>query len=297
MTDETTVLDEEVVEAEAEEEVDESDDLGADASEDDTDEEAEDEEPEVVEFDFGGNKLAVPKGSIPDELAAEIDKFTKGTWSDYTRKSQDVTERSKALEARESAVHQIETLQADVLDAYSRGAALKAEIARISQALPDLWRTDPDQARQYSDYVRQKEGEFQSITSELSQKEYQAEQAQQQEAARRMEAGKAEVLRQVKDFSEADVVKFAIASGIHERDAHKWSLNPTVAIWAHKAMKYDAAQATAKAKPKSAPAKPVAPMKTSSGKKNYDLVKDADKLSADQWAERRNRELARKAER
>ena len=298
MTDETTVLDEEVVdEAETEDETEVEAETDEDQDDDDTEDESDDEEveEETLEFTFGGNKLAVPKGSIPDELAAEIDKFTKGTWSDYTKKSQAATESLKSLEARESAVERIETMQADVLDTYSRGASIKSQIAEITAALPELWQSNPDQARQYSDIVRQKEGELQRIASELSQKEAQTTKAQREETERRMSEGKALIERHIKDFNADAVVEYAVASGIPKEDAHKWPLNPVVAGWAHKAMLFDKAQAQAKAKPKPKPATPVTPMKTKSGQsKRFDAVRDADRLSADEWAARRNAQLAKR---
>ena len=73
----------------------------ADTEETSTESEGDSEEPEkveeLVEFNFGGNKLQLPKGKVPEELEGKIQEFSNGIWSDYTKKNQDLAERAKAV--------------------------------------------------------------------------------------------------------------------------------------------------------------------------------------------------------
>lgn len=281
-------------------ETEDQEDLEAQSDEEGDDEE--EEAPEVDEFDFGGNRLELPKGSVPDELKARIDEFTKGTWGDYTRKSQEVAERSKTLEAREKAVEKFSSLNDEALQSFSKGLALKSELEQLQgYDLQSMWQSDPDRARQISDVISRKQAEFQNALTDVSQKEQQLTQAQQAELARRSEEGRSQVERRVKGFN-ADAVKDYVLKnygemGITAQDADNWGLTPATAIMAHKAMLFDQMQAKAKkpAPKKKEPAEPVKPMKAK-GRTNrpFDPVRDAEKLSMEEWARRERARLAKK---
>lgn len=263
-------------------------------------EDSQEEAPEEVEFDFGGNKLRIPKGSVPDELAEKIDAFAKGTWADYTKKSQTVAEQAKALEARQSVVEKIEGLQGKVLDTYSKGLQIRSEIEQLSTIdLNALWQSDPDQARRVSDAISQKRAAFADIVQEVNRQEQEITESRKAETARLLDEGKKTVLKRVPDFEKhlPEVIEYATKNfGISQKDAENWALNPVAAVTMHKAMMWDKMQAkTAKAvKPQPAQAVAVAPMK-SSGKASakLDLVKDADKMSPDEWLRQRNAQLKR----
>lgn len=305
------------VEAEATEEADEADaESQAEDSEaeegDGSEEGAEDDaETESIEFDFGGNKLSIPKGSVPEELAQEIDKFSKGIWSDYTRKSQEISEKSKSLEAREAAVEKITNLSEDAQKFYSRGVQLREEIERLSGInTQSMWQSqnpeDRDRARQISDAISQKQAELQSIVGKLNQTEAEIGQAQQQEVARRKAEGEQWLERRIKGFKAEKlpaVIDYAVNTlGLSRKEAEgDWALNPAITAAVHKAMLYDQMQAARPKKgqtTKPAPAqKPVKPPKIGGGKatRDPDLVQDADKLSPDEWLRRRNQQLAKRA--
>lgn len=310
MADETTaaIEDDGVEPQEADATETESEDVQASAEEvdevDEPEESGEDDEDEheEIEFDFGGEKLRVPKGTIPDDLAERIDQFTKGTWSDYTRKSQDVAERAKSLEARESAVQKMESLHDDVLSTYLKGIAVRQEIERLSQAdLNALWQSNPDQARRISDHLSQKRRELNAIANDLAQKEQGLYQAEQSELARRAGEGKQRLERRIKGFSEKlpEMVDYMVTNYGYDREglAQKAFYNPAFSETAYKAMLYDRMQAKAKGKPsqKQPASQPVKPMKAAGkARRNYDLVRDADKFSSDEWARRRNAEIAKR---
>jgi hypothetical protein len=248
----------------------------------DSNEEGEPEPVEEIEFNFGGNKLKVPKGSIPDELAAEIDKFTSGTWSDYTRKSQDVAERAKLLEAQEVAVQKLSTMNGELLTSFSRGQHIKNELEQLSKINVDqLWQSNPDQARRVSDVIAQKQAELSNIIRKVDETETSLMQTQQQEVERRMTVGRQLVEREIKDFAarEPEIIDYVVKNyGMTPDEAKTWPLNPNTAKMAYKAMMYDRMQATAKNKssaPKPEQAKPFTPSKGKGGAS----VKDATSMS------------------
>lgn len=260
-------------------------------------EDSEAEEVDEFEFDFGGNKFRVAKDAIPEELAGKIDEFTKGTWSDYTRKSQAVAEQAKSIQAREETVAKMESLNGEALQVYSHGLQLRGELEQLSQIdLQSLWQSDPDRARQISDSIAAKQAEFQRTVAEVANKESELSASQQAELARREEEGRQIVERRIKGFSEKapEVVDYVVSTyGMDKSEADKWPLNPITAEMAYKAMMFDRMQAQARKKPGAKPAAaPVAPMK---GKGAAKATTDPDKMSTEQWMRWREQQLAKKA--
>lgn len=270
----------------------------------DDEEEGDEEEVEEVEFDFGGEKLRLPKGSIPDELVERVSSFTKGTWADYTKRSQELAERHKSVEAQESAIGKLAGLQGETLQLYSQGLALRSEIEQLqAQDLNALWQSNPDQARRVSDRLSQKSAHFSSIVQQVAQREADLSNAQAQERQRRVDEGKAQMERRIKGFSQKadEVVEYVTKTyGFTPEEAQTWPLNPRTAEMAYKAMLWDRAQAQARSKSRAvepAPSAPVRPIKGKGGQTaRLDLVADADKMSADDWMKRRNAQLAKRAQ-
>lgn len=272
---------------------------GEDHAADDEPEEGdgpEEEDEEEIEFDFGGNKMSVPKGKIPEELASKVQEFVKGTWADYTRKSQELGERSKSVEAREGAVERMTNLNGEALSIYSRGLQLQSELSQFDpRVIQQLWQSqnpeDRDRARYLSDIRNAKQTELDDVVRTLSTKESELTKAQEAEISRRMEEGRARVTRSVKNFDEKALIEYAVSKGMTEADAKQWPVNPTIAEMAWKAMHYDRMQAQAgKKKPTktqapAASAKPVTPLQTK-GRSN--AVPDPEKLSTEEWMRRRD---------
>lgn len=254
-----------------------------DPSQIETEGEAEPEAIEEVEFDFGGNKFKAPKTAIPEDIATELDKFTKGIWQDYTRKGQEVAEKRKSLEAAETAVKRMESLQGEALQLYAHGTSLKNQITQIEQALPELWRTNPDEARRWSDQAAALKGDLNRVIQATSERERGLSQTQQQETARRMEEGRAIVNRAVKGFDQqaSEVVEYAVKTyGIPKEEAEQWPLNPVAAIAMQKAMMFDRLQAKAKAKATA----PATPMTAVSVKGGANIPSDPAKMNMEQYA-------------
>ena len=252
-------------------EVPEQQDADGEASSDgDGEDEDTQGEPEAEELNFGGEKLTIPKGAIPEEVKTKLQDFAKNLEAGYTRKFQDVAEQRKQAEARLETVERLATLEGDALQTFSRGLQIKSEIERLGKIdLNALWQSNPDQARRVSDEMNRLNGEFQKVTQETSRKEAEAAEARRKFTDERMAEGRQIVERQIKGFNESEVIDYVTKThGMSAEEAKTWPLNPVTAIMAHKAMLYDRMQASAKPKPaqkQAAPAKPSAPVKGKGG--------------------------------
>ena len=239
-----------------------------DAQEDEGEaEEGEAEEIELVEFNFGGNKLEVKKGDLPPELEARVQEFSDKTWSDYTKGKQAVAEEAKQIASEREAVMKMTTLNGEALQTYSRGLQVRQELEQLSQVDLNLeWQSNPDRARQISDTIAGKQAELSNIIDAVGKTEQAMDQAKQDDLVRRKDEGRARLDSRIKDFTTThapEVVKYAVEMGMSQSDADGYAMNPIVAEMGYKAMMYDRMQAKA-TKPKSRPAqtKPVVPMKT-----------------------------------
>lgn len=249
------------------------DDVSEDADEEaEEDSEDSEEAANVIEFDFGGNKLEVNEGDVPPELAEKIDSFSKEIWADYTKKSQANAESAKSLGARADALDNIETLTGEALDVFSRGKSIKAEIEQLSAVdMQALWQSEPDRARQLSDTLSAKQAELHGIIESVNQYEQNISSARQGELARRADEGKQVLDRKYKGFSNEVAPKleaYAVEQGIPEAEAKTWASNPVVAEFAYKAMLYDQMQKTTTPKAEPKTAKPVRSMKNKGGNRN-----------------------------
>ena len=248
---------------------------------------------EEIEFDFGGNKLRIPKGTLPDEIAEKLDQFTKGTWSDYTRKSQEVAEQRKALQAEAEYVARVKSLTDEGQRTFARGLQLREEIEQLAKVdLRALWQSQPDQARQVSDLLAQKQLEFQRTVAKVGEYEAQAARAEQEATARREQDGRDYVAKTIKGWSDthaAEAVAYAVKHGVPEEQAKNWARFPREAVWAWKAAQFDKLQAAAKAPPKPAAA-PTAPVAAVKGRP-APATPDPDSMTDDQWLKWRNSQL------
>jgi hypothetical protein len=249
-------------------------------------EETEAESGEVIEFNFGGNSLEVKKGDLPAELEAKVQQFADNTWSDYTKGKQANAEAAKENTASRDAIAKMTTLNGEALQTYSHGLSLRQEIAELSQYdIQSMWQSNPDQARQLTDTLAKKQGEFQQIVAHVNQQEQAMDEAQKHENARLVETGKATLDRQIKDFSTKvapEVVDYVVKNGMSQADAEQWATNPQLTTYAYKAMLYDRMQAApTKAKVAPTQAKPMTAMK-STGKASSS--NDPNSMSTEQYA-------------
>jgi hypothetical protein len=294
------VLDEEALKQVLESEQASDNTLSADDEmlDDAPDGEGEDAEPEEIELDFAGNKRKFAKNMTIGEIAADLEEYTKGLWSGHTKRSQELAEQAKALEAEMTAAQKLRGMSGELLDKFAQGRQIAAEMQRIGAIdVSQLWQSNADQARRVSDHMAQLRTQFSQIVQEVSDEE--ARIAQEESAAfqRRIESGRAAVLKAIPSFEKdfPEVKKYAVEHGISPEDAENWAENQFAAMAVYKAWKYDSLMRRAASAAKGAPAQPVRAMPTSGAASpaRIDLVKDADRMTADEWVKRRRAQRER----
>jgi len=246
---------------------------------------------EMRDFISGDSTLSLPVDSLTDEISEKIKVFSDSVESNYAKGKQQLADDRGALGVKEKALHNLSTLNDTTLNTYSIGLRLKDEINQLSQVdINDLWKSNPDQARQVSDALGRKQSELQSVISHIGQQEQELSQAQQVEVERRREEGIGILNQKYKNFSveqSPKLVKYAVSKGMSAQDANNWALNPIVAEMGYKAMQYDDMQKKIKANPK--PKKVVLPVKSVKSKgRSSPGVKSLDKMSMDEYAKWRN---------
>jgi hypothetical protein len=265
-----------------------------------TNEDGEEVATEEFELDVGGNKHKFPKGT-PIEAALDIvQQYQKGLEGSLQKKSQEVAAQAKRIAEAEKVAMRLQQLGFEKAADLSRGQELANYVAQYEtpqgqQYLNELWRSNPDQARQTSDQLAAARREFQVIESRLAQYCQHLNDAERQAVEVRAREGEAVVAKAVKGWSpqvESAVVDYAVKTyGIPDADAKNWRLNPvaTVAMW--KAMEFDKLQAKARQAAKPAPTPPPqAPIGTPKGTRSASKPADPDKMSMDEyvaWMERR----------
>lgn len=291
VADETT----DEVEAEAD------DSLEEEASDDSEDQEEDSEEEEFYEFDFGGNKKQFAKGNMPPELAEELQTFGKNLESAHTKRSQEVAEHKKSLEAREQAVQKLQGMHGDTLQEYSKGLQLRQDIAELEKVdIQTLWQTNPDDARKISDAISQKTAEFNQTVNRVSQLEHAQAQHGQQEMARRANEGVMHVEKRIPGFAKekaSEVINYVGETyGIPKQEAEAWPLNPAGAEMAYKAMLYDRMQKKANPKTVKKKVTQLKPVKSTKGGKGGTGKSSvpSDKDSVDAWVRKREAQIRKR---
>jgi hypothetical protein len=273
---------------------------GVEGVETETNDDGEEVASEEFELDVGGNKHKFPKGT-PIEAALDIvQQYQKGLEGSLQKKSQEVAAQAKRIVEAEKVAMRLQSLGFEKAADLSRGQELANYVAQYEtpqgqQYLNELWRSNPDQARQTSDQLAAARREFQVIESRLAQYGQHLNDAERQAVEVRAREGEAVVAKAVKGWSpqvESAVVDYAVKTyGIPDTDAKNWRLNPvaTVAMW--KAMEFDKLQAKARQAAKPAPTPPPqAPIGTPKGTRSASKPADPDKMSMDEyvaWMERR----------
>lgn len=243
------------------------------------------EEIEEIELSFGAKTLKVAKSAIPDNVRTELEDFTRNIQGDYTRKTQEVAEQRKEIEAQRDLYGKLQTLSGEARKAFYSGEALANELAQLQQIdLRALRQSNPDQARWISDEIASKRSDLINQVNAVSQYETAITAEEQRAIASLEETGRARVVKNVKGFDADAVMAYAVKSGVSEQDAKKWPLNPITAEFAWKAMQYDKLHASTKAaiaaKPNSTPS---APVRAISGKSTGSTVKAPEQMSDDEY--------------
>lgn len=146
----------------------------------------------LEEVEFEGKTFNVPK-EIKDGLLRH---------ADYTRKTQEVAEIRKTVEARQSAVQQTEQLQAAFAQDIAHLGALNDRLAPYEkvQDWPTYLRTGGAEAQAHYAEMQALRGERDAFAQGLGQKVQQRQAEEQRETAKLIEAGRAELAKHIKGY-------------------------------------------------------------------------------------------------
>jgi len=215
--------------------------------------------------------------------------------ADYTRKTQEVAEQRRIVEARETQLQ--ESAQAQM--------AHIGEIAAIQNAQSILdqfeqvdWNTlyeqHPAEASQLSHQQQMATKAKADAEENYTRSRDSAFQAQQAELAKAQEKCREDVKKNIPGWSDEmdrDVTNYALGLGYSEQALRSITRSQDIETLA-KAFKYDQLQAKqSKAKPKPKPGD-IAPTKAVKAKRSAAKTGLHDNLSVDEWVRRRERQLA-----
>jgi len=263
----------------------------AEQHDDQTDEASQEVAEEEEEIEIGDKKFALPKS------AAEKLKAERLMQADYTRKTQEVAETRKAIEAERELVK----LQAQQHQQYLNEVA---EVVSIDKQLAHLekldWSAliaeDPVQAMQLQRQQQALQSQRNAAAQAITQKQQQHALAEQQDIAKRAQEADAYLKREIPGWSDersARLKAFAVEQGLPaDQLAMAVVRTPALAKVLHKAELFDQLEKKQSTKPK-APAAPPAPV-TRVGAARATAAKDPSKMSAAEWMEHRNKELRKR---
>lgn len=155
-------------------------------------EEGEEVVDDTEEVDHEGKKYRVPKDIKPALMLH----------ADYTKKTQEVAEQRRALEAQQQQFQQARELQQQNLREYAQLSSIDSQLEQFSKLnWQQLSAEDPFQAQQLWMQQAQLKEARQSLAGNLSQREQQALESQRAEAAKRVKEGQDMLTREIKNWS------------------------------------------------------------------------------------------------
>lgn len=286
MTDETAtnpVEDDALLSSETEVAADEQDSF-AEGDEQNADTE-EDDDSEEVEHD--GQKFRIPKALKPALMMH----------ADYTRKTQEVAELRKAVEAQRAAGA---NLDQELVQHQAKIVSIDARIAEFNALSDSDWanleQQDPAQAQQLWRQFSQLKDARQQAAGQLQTKVHERSLEQQRIVAKQIEEGQAVLARDIKDWSPEVAGKlsdFAVREfGFSPQEVGS-IIDPRMVKVLHRLFEADQVVKKQAAVNKATKAQDVRPTPKVGGASAAPKGLD-DRLSADEWLRRRNEQLGRK---
>lgn len=269
----------------------------------DTGAEAETQATDEPELDEDGNPI---EKTEPEDDFEEVERDGKTAkipaWlkpelmmqADYTRKTQELAAARQAFEAERQ---QLQQADASEMQARAQIAAIDAQLTNFAKVDWNAWSAnDPfaanDAFRQYQ-LLKDAKAQVHGYLGELTDARTQA---QQQEAAKRMEAGAAELARDIPNWSPDTAAKLMDFGQKHygfSRQDLDGIDDPRLVKVLHAAFQWEESQKKQRAAKQVTAAQAVQPAanvaKASSPPKGLD-----DRLSAEEWMRRREEQLRKK---
>jgi hypothetical protein len=249
----------------------------------DQEQQAEDE----LEEELDGVKVRGKKDLI-EKLKAE-----RLMQADYTRKTQEVAEQRKAIEAQREQVQRNAQMAQQYVEEIAAAKAIDMRLQQYAQVnWAELENTDPVQAMRLQREMRELQSAKEQVTNQIAQKHQQRTLSEQQEIAKQIQEGNAVLQREIKDWGPEKAAKlrdFGISRGF-DAAAMSQITDPRVVKLLHDAYTLDQLRQNAKKKP--APAPQEAPVTRINAPKAA-ANRDPDKMSVAEWTKWREAQIKR----
>lgn len=244
---------------------------------------AQQDEPEEVEDELEGVKLRGKK-----ELLEKI-KSERLMQADYTRKTQEVAEQRRAIEAERQQFQETAKSHQEHIREVGRLMAVDDRLQQFQQVnWQQLNQEDPVRAQALLIEFNQLQAARGQLANSLAQREQQRQLASQQDSAKRANEAEQIVMREVKDWGAEKLAKFVDAgqkAGIQPDGMRQLLIQyPQAARFLNKALMYDQLLAQRMQKPKAEPPKPATRIGGGSAANTKPL---SDVTDPREWAERR----------
>jgi hypothetical protein len=245
------------------------------------------DEEDELEDDLDGVKVRGKK-ELVEKLKAE-----RLMQADYTRKTQEVAEQRKAIEAAQQQFQAQRQFEQQNLDIVADLRAMDREMAQLSQVnLQQLSDHDPVQAQKLMVRLQQLQTARGQAAHALTQRHQAFTQAQQQEAARQLEEGQKVLQRDIPGWGPELAQKltaFALANGYTQAEVAAIR-SPAMVRSLYREYQVAEAKKQATQRPPQVQTAPVT--RVNSASKSRAAV-DPDKLSPEQWLKWRNAQVKR----
>jgi len=213
--------------------------------------------------------------------------------ADYTRKTQELAEARRAFEAERGQVEQASQAE---LSAHANLSLIDRQIGHYSKVDWNAWHdSDPFEAQKaFAQFQLLKDARAQTLGA-LAQLHQERTLRAQQDTAKRIEQGAAELARDIKDWSPTTAAKLLDFGQSHygfSREDLDGIDDPRLVKVLHAAFRWEEHQQKQKAAQSHAAAqttRPAAKVGGASPKPGLD-----DRLSADEWLRRRNEQLRKR---
>jgi hypothetical protein len=246
---------------------------------------------EEEEFELGDLKLALPK-SAAEKLKAGV--MMQG---DYTRKTQEVAEQRKAVEAQAAEVARARETQQQFVKDLAKVEALNDQLAAYDKVdWSALRQTDLDQYLEHQENRRRLEVERNTAAQQVTQKQEQFALEEQQSFAKQIQEAEAYVQREIQGWSsdrQAKVREYVQAEGVKLDPGFAKLLvqNPALMKVFDKAEKFDQLAKKQATKPTPPPAPAPATRVTAA---RQGAQRDPAKMSTAEWMAHRNTQVRKR---
>lgn len=274
-------LDSEVIES-PDEDVIESESLETDETEQES-EQSDEPVDDSEEVEYEGEKFKVP-AKLKDALLRQ---------ADYTRKTQEVAEVKRQAEAERQLFEQQKQFHFANMQEVARVIAIDQQLQQFQKLNWDeLENTDPVQAMRLQRQFRELQATKAQAEMTVAQRHHAMQEAQQQEAAMRLNEGQRVLKREIPEWGPELAIKlkeFGLKEGLSAKKINSMD-DPSDVLNLYARYQLSEMKAKATKKPQQVQSKPVTKIQAVKATAN----RDPDKMNADEWLKWRNSQLKKR---